>query len=195
MENNLEQFKQVPDTFLNEIKPIETEFSEESFLKEISGEKEEPKKDDDILNFGENKEIPSSFGVNQISASNFLNEDLATELYDTILVAIAIASLNVFGVDAKKSELQFSAKEKSTLKPIIKECLNDLKINFSTPWEALFWTSGIIIATKILAEKGDVILGKLNGKKETKEVAKVVEKKDKPLSKYMQKKMERNGTK
>lgn len=192
MENNLEQFQQVPDTFLNEIKPIETEFSEESFLKEISGEKEEPKKDDDILNFGENKEVPTSFAVNQISASNFLNEDLAVELYDTILVAIAIASLNVVGVEAKKSELQFSAKEKSTLKPIIKECLNDLKINFSTPWEALFWTSGIIIATKILAEKGDVIMDKFNGKKKV-EAKKVVEKKDKPLSKYMQKKLAQNG--
>lgn len=192
MENDLDQFKQVPDTFLNEIKPIETEFSEESFLKEISGEKEEPKKDDDILNFGENKEVPTSFAVNQISASNFLNEDLAVELYDSILVAIAIASLNVVGVEAKKSELQFSAKEKSTLKPIIKECLNDLKINFSTPWEALFWTSGIIIATKILAEKGDVIMDKFNGKKKV-EAKKVVEKKDKPLSKYMQKKLAQNG--
>lgn len=203
MENNtqLNAFEEVPNSFL-------TELSEEQFLTEVkSTAKDAPDKDalqpSLDINFnsieshgiGDNISTPL-MNANSVSISNFLNEDLGTDIYEAILITIALTVLDIADIEMKKSELQFSANEKKTLKPIIKQCLEQMDIKFTNPFEALFWTSGILIASKIFVEKGDDIMMKFTGAKKKsikkEEVKKETSKEGKPLSKYMLAKQ--NGT-
>lgn len=194
MENTeLKQFETIPESFL-------TEISENDFLKEVQSTENDagsipdaPKIEyntGDIETHSENISAgagPVAGPAGGISIINFLNEETAVEIYDSVLTAIAINVLSFVDIEMKKNEVAFTAKEKNTLKPIIKQCLENLNIKFTNPFEALFWTSGILIATKIFTEKGPEIVEKFNTKKPA---VKKAETKEKPLSKYMQKKLE-----
>jgi hypothetical protein len=138
---------------------------------------------------------PSMMSQGQsVGINNFLNEELGTELYDAIVTAIAMTALNAFGIESTKSEMSFTAKEKNVLKPIIKECIDTMNIKFTNPFEALAWTTLLLVGTKIMSTKGEQIAEKFKAKSSLKKVIKK-ESEKKPLSKYMQKKLENEKNK
>lgn len=196
MENNLQQFENVPSSFL-------TEISETEFLNDVKKTDEAPKEEtpieeiktefSDIENGTGNAQPSEMFGP-KVSLDNFLSDELGTELYDAIVTAICITALNTFGIESTKSEMSFTAKEKSVLKPIIKECIGSLNIKFTNPFEALAWTTLLLVGTKIISTKGEQIAEKFKAKSSLKKVIKK-ESEKKPLSKYMQKKIENEKTK
>ena len=195
MENNLQQFENVPNSFL-------TEISETEFLNDVKKTDEAPKEEtpideiktefSDIESVTGNASSQEMFGP-KVSLDNFLSDELGTELYDAIVTAICITALNTFGIESTKSEMSFTAKEKSVLKPIIKECISSLNIKFTNPFEALAWTTLLLVGTKIMSTKGEQIAEKIKGKPALKKAIKKeqeIAKDKKPLSKYMQKKLE-----
>jgi hypothetical protein len=195
MENNLQQFENVPNSFL-------TEISETEFLNDVKKTDEAPKEETPIEEIKtEFSDIESGTGSTsssdmfgpKVSLDNFLSDELGTELYDAIVTAICITALNTFGIESTKSEMSFTAKEKSVLKPIIKECISNLNIKFTNPFEALAWTTLLLVGTKIITTKGEQIAEKIKGKPALKKAIKKeqeIAKDKKPLSKYMQKKLE-----
>ena len=195
MENNLQQFENVPNSFL-------TEISETEFLNDVKKTDEAPKEETPIEEIKtEFSDIESGTGGAssqdmfgpKVSLDNFLSDELGTELYDAIVTAICITALNTFGIESTKSEMSFTAKEKSVLKPIIKECISSLNIKFTNPFEALAWTTLLLVGTKIMSTKGEQIAEKIKGKPALKKAIKKeqeIAKDKKPLSKYMQKKLE-----
>jgi hypothetical protein len=180
MENKeLDKFQQVPDSFL-------TEVTESEFMSDI-------KKEDNVLSVTDSTEeikieqkpnvpeigesIPSidsgsAFTQHSVGINNFLNEELGTELYDAIVTSIAMTALNAFGIESTKSEMSFTAKEKNVLKPIIKECIDTLDIKFTNPFEALAWTTLLLVGTKIMTTKGEQIADKMKAKPSLKKVIK-----------------------
>lgn len=193
--NQLEQFKQVPDSFL-------TEVSESEFMADIKKEDVPSVTDSKESSIDIEQKIPeigdkmegldsssSVGGMQSVGLNNFLNEELAIELYDAIVTAISMTALTTFGIESTRSEMSFSAKEKNVLKPIVKECLDTMNIKFSNPFEALAWTTLLLVGTKIMTSKGEQIAEKFKGKASLKKVIKK-EGDKKPLSKYMQKKLE-----
>ena len=195
MENNLQQFENVPNSFL-------TEISETEFLNDVKKTDEAPKEETPIeelktefsdIESGTGSGQPSEMFGPKVSLDNFLSDELGTELYDAIVTAICITALNTFGIESTKSEMSFTAKEKSVLKPIIKECIGSLNIKFTNPFEALAWTTLLLVGTKIISTKGEQIAEKIKGKPALKKAIKKeqeIAKDKKPLSKYMQKKLE-----
>jgi hypothetical protein len=200
MENNqIEKFETIPNSFLTEV--TENEFMSE--MKKI----DEPSVTDSTINVEVKKEYafddieaplnsePSMMSQGQsVGINNFLNEELGTELYDAIVTAIAMTALNAFGIESTKSEMSFTAKEKNVLKPIIKECIDTMNIKFTNPFEALAWTTLLLVGTKIMSTKGEQIAEKFKAKSSLKKVIKK-EGEKKPLSKYMQKKLENEKNK
>jgi hypothetical protein len=196
--NKLQQFENVPTSFL-------TEVSEAEMLQELNKEQAqeqapapEPEKKPDFLDIegpAEGAQEFTPFGP-KVGLNNFLSDELGTELYDAIVTAIAVTALNFAGVKATKSELSFTAKEKSTLKPIIKECIDSLNIKFTNPWEALGWTTLLLVGTKIVTTKGEEIAEKFKAKPSLKKVVKAEKEKTeskKQVSKYMAKKYGPDG--
>jgi len=175
--NQLEQFGKVPESFL-------TEVSESEFMAEIKKEDSPSVTDSivktetsvpeigDVLPKMEGIEDSSGMSQHSVGINNFLNEELGTELYDAIVTAIAMTSLNAFGIESTKSEMSFSAKEKNVLKPIIKECIDTMNIKFTNPFEALAWTTLLLVGTKIMTTKGEQIAQKLKAKPSLKKVIK-----------------------
>lgn len=177
--SQLEQFKQVPDSFLTEVSESEfmSEIKKEDVLS-VTDSKPEVKVESNIPEIGDSlpnmEGIDSGSGLSQqsVGINNFLNEELGTELYDAIVTAIAMTSLNAFGIESTKSEMGFSAKEKNVLKPIIKECIDTMNIKFTNPFEALAWTTLLLVGTKIMSTKGEEIAQKLKAKPSLKKVIK-----------------------
>lgn len=197
--NNLQKFENVPTSFLTEVS--ETEMLQE-LNKEQEKEQAQPQAEDkkpDFLDIegegsGEVAQEFQPFGP-KVGLNNFLSDELGTELYDAIVTAISVTALNFAGIKATKSELSFTAKEKSTLKPIIKECIDSLNIKFTNPWEALGWTTLLLVGTKIVTTKGEEIAEKFKAKPSLKKVVKAEkEKTEKKPSKYMLKKYGENAT-
>ena len=199
--NNLQQFGEMPTAFL-------TEITEEALIKELNKEQPAPadqpapdEKKADFLDI----EAPASesapgetfepFGQ-KVGLNNFLSDELGTELYDAIVTTIAITALNFAGIKSTKAEMQFTAKEKSTLRPIVKECIDSLNIKFTNCWEALGWTTLLLIGTKIVSNKGEELADLIKGKPGLKKaIVKEKQKADdkKTVSKYMLKKYGPDG--
>lgn len=192
MENNLQQFENTPTAFLTEVSESEM-FNDLNKSNEAAPAEPDLKKDD-FLDIEAPEGSSSNFQPlgQKVGLDNFLSDELGTELYDAIVTAIAVTALNFVGVKSTKSELCFSAKEKSTLKPIIKECISSMNIKFTNPWEALGWTTLLLIGTKIVTTKGEEIAEKFKAKPAMKKAIKNEKEKaeaKKPLSKYMQNKL------
>lgn len=198
--DNLQKFESVPDSFL-------TEITEDQLLKELNKEQpapadqpapEENKADFlDIEGPGDQKpgETFEPFGP-KVGLNNFLSDELGTELYDAIITTICITALNFAGIKSTKAEMQFTAKEKTTLRPIVKECIDSLNIKFTNCWEALGWTTFLLVGTKIVVNKGEELAELIKGKPGLKKaIVKEKKKADekKTVSKYMLKKYGPDG--
>jgi hypothetical protein len=180
----LEKFEKLPNSFL-------TELSEDEFLKSVNDTATEPiqegteTKKDTILMDIESHEAPN-VNLGGVNVGNFLNEDLGTDIYEAIIIGITSIALNMADIETKKNEFNFSAKEKNTLKPLVKACIENINIQFTNPFEALFWSTAMIVGSKIFVEKGDEIINKFKSKPTTEKKKEV----KKEPSKYMLKKQE-----
>ena len=181
----LNKFEKLPNSFL-------TELSEDEFLKSVNDTATEPTTENPAEQKStismdiESHEAPN-VNLGGVNVGNFLNEDLGTDIYEAIIIGITSIALNMADIETKKNEFNFSAKEKNTLKPLVKACIENINIQFTNPFEALFWSTAMIVGSKIFVEKGDEILNKFKSKPKTTEKKKEVKKE---LSKYMQKKQE-----
>lgn len=105
-----------------------------------------------------------------VSLGNMLDAKLAVELLDAVLPAVLVVLMKYIGASMKKADLQLTEKEKKTFEPVIKACLDQLMINFSSPWTALAVTATVIYGAK-LTEKGFVqMLDKKSAEKEFKKM-------------------------
>lgn len=199
--DNLNKFENVPESFL-------TEITEDQLLKELDKEQpapadqiQEAEKKPDFLDI-ESPAAPETNPQNfepfgpKVGLNNFLSDELGTELYDAIVTTIAITALNFAGIKSTKAEMQFTAKEKTTLKPIVKECIDSLNIKFTNCWEALGWTTLLMVGTKIVVNKGEELAEMIKGKPGLKKAITSEKKKTeskKTVSKYMAKKYGPDG--
>lgn len=105
--------------------------------------------------------LGQSSGANQpgtgasVSMGAMMDGKLATELMDAIAPAVFVAILAAIGMKLKKTDLQMTEKEKSTVAPVLQKCLDSLFLNFNSPWSALGVTLAVIYGSKI-TEKGVV---------------------------------------
>lgn len=186
--DNLDKFEQVPESFMTA-----QEVSEKDFFKEQAPATEPAQAvkapEVNIGNFNTTAETGGSsdsiFSLGQnIKASSFISEEIAVEMYDSVVSALAVTVVSLVGVeDAKAKDYNFSAKEKTVMKPIAKACLDDINFNFTNPWEALFWCTITFAGTKIIANHGEQIVKGFTGKKPSKKAMAAQKEKSNPLSK------------
>lgn len=93
--------------------------------------------------------LGSQPGNNAVPVGNLVDGALATELLDALLPALLVVALKALKLEIKKTDLQLTAKEKSTLAPLVKACLDSLFLNFNSPWVALGFSATIIYGAKI----------------------------------------------
>lgn len=84
---------------------------------------------------------------------SMLEAKMAIEMIDAVLPGLLVAAFHAFEIKMKKSELQLTEKEKTTVAPIFQKCLDTIYLNFNSPWTLLAVTVGIIYGGKV-AEKG-----------------------------------------
>jgi hypothetical protein len=210
---NINDFEQIPNSFLSEIDDKEflnsiketTENAKQEFKIELPKMSFENELEQDIFNKSQTENLSTPLSTPKgVNLNNLLNAELATDIYDTVITGVLMSVLKAVEIETNKSEISLTAKEKNTLKPIVEECIKDINIEFKTPWEALFWTTAIIFGTKIVVNKGQDIIKAINKpstqKKEvttkkttTKKTAtaqtELFKEGEKPLSKYMKKKL------
>lgn len=88
-------------------------------------------------------------GSNSVPVSGLVDGALAVELIDALIPALLVVLLHVLKLEMKKTQLQLTVKEKTTLTPLVKACMDQLMINFNTPWAALGVSMVIIYGAKI----------------------------------------------
>jgi hypothetical protein len=114
----------------------------------------------------------SSPSGSSVSVGGMVDGKLAVELMDALLPSLLVMLMAAIGARMKKSDLQLTEKEKSTVAPVLQKCLDQLMINFNNPWSALGVTLAVIYGAK-LTEKGFVqMLDKKQADKEMKELEK-----------------------
>lgn len=120
---------------------------------------------------------PGQGGPNSVPLGGLVDGALAVELLDALLPALLVVVLHTVKIDMKKTQLQLTAKEKTTLTPLVKACMDSLFINFNTPWAALGVSLVVIYGAKI----GEIGLVQVLDKKAERQEAKKNEvKSDKP---------------
>lgn len=88
-----------------------------------------------------------------VALGGMLEGKWAVEIMDALLPSLFVVLLHMADIKLRKSELQLTEKEKSTIAPIMQKCLDSVLLNFDSPWSALVITVGAIYGGK-LAEKG-----------------------------------------
>lgn len=101
------------------------------------------------LGTGTGSGFSSQPGNNAVPVGGLVDGALATDLLDALLPALLVVLLKALKLEIKKTDLQLTAKEKNTLAPLVKACLDSLFLNFNSPWVALGFSASIIYGAKI----------------------------------------------
>ena len=99
-------------------------------------------------------------GSNRVSVGGLIDGKMATELMDSVLPALLVFTLAKGGITVRKTELQLSASEKSTLAPLMQNCLNAMSVNVDNPFIALGFSMAVIYGGKIIEKGGVAFLDK-----------------------------------
>jgi hypothetical protein len=211
MENQLK----LEDLNKLEVAPSE-DFSTEELLKELTKAKATtaPADRSEATPFQENafenlmkeeaakNNIPTDNGFNNINpinavdsdtvtlkGSELISEELALDLIDSIMCSVSVVVADkVFNKKINKSAMQLTAREKSTIEPVLKKVLDKLNIDFSNPYMALAVTFGAVYGAKgfqVISQAEEKPESAKEGKKDTPQH---FDENGKPLSKYMMKK-------
>lgn len=84
-----------------------------------------------------------------VPIGGLIDGTLAVELMDALLPSLLVALMAAIGAQMKKTDLQLTAKEKSTLAPLMQKCMDQLMINFQSPFAALGVSMLIIYGSKV----------------------------------------------
>lgn len=119
---------------------------------------------------------PMTAPGSSVPLGGLIDATLAVELMDALLPAILVVVCAYIGMKMKKPDLQLTAKEKTTIAPLVQRCLDSLMINFQSPWAALGVSLVVIYGAKI-GEHGfvQVLDKKAESQAKKKEEAKIVE--------------------
>lgn len=86
---------------------------------------------------------------NSVPVGGLIDGGLAIELMDALLPSVLVAVMAAIGAQMKKTDLQLTAREKTTLTPLMQKCMDQLMINFQNPFAALGISMLIIYGAKI----------------------------------------------
>lgn len=148
----LEEFEQMPTEFLDTI-------SEKEFLNELGSapqaqQKHEPNPAPESkphFNPFESDAPPMGSQNTNVKAGEIISGELATELLNRILpVLLSIGVERFLGYKAPKKNFELTAAEKSTISPIIDQCLSKLNISFENPYVALALSMSFIYGSKVI---------------------------------------------
>lgn len=127
-----------------------------------------------------------------LKGSELIAEDMAVELIDSIMTSLSIVVADkVFNKKISKASMSLSAKEKKTIEPVLKNCLDKLSLDFSNPFIALAVVMGSIYGAKgfqVISMGEDIKREERQEKAPKKDTPNVTDENGKPLSKYMLKK-------
>lgn len=90
-----------------------------------------------------------------VPLGGLIDGGLAVELMDALLPSILVAVMAAIGAMMKKTDLQLTAREKTTLTPLMQKCMDQLMINFQSPFAA-FGVAALIIYGAKITEHGIV---------------------------------------
>lgn len=86
---------------------------------------------------------------NSVPIGGLIDGGLAVELMDALLPSILVAVMAAIGAQMKKTDLQLTAREKTTLTPLMQKCMDQLMVNFQSPFAALGVSMLIIYGAKV----------------------------------------------
>lgn len=86
---------------------------------------------------------------NSVPIGGLIDGGLAVELMDALLPSLLVAIMAAIGAQMKKTDLQLTAREKSTLTPLMQKCMDQLMVNFQSPFAALGVSMLIIYGAKV----------------------------------------------
>jgi len=84
-----------------------------------------------------------------VPVGGLIDGGLAVELMDALLPSLLVALMAAIGAQMKKTDLQLTAKEKNTLTPLMQKCMDQLMINFQSPFAALGVSLLVIYGAKV----------------------------------------------
>jgi hypothetical protein len=97
--------------------------------------------------------MPNATPGSSVSLGGMVQGEWAVAMMDSILPSLLVAAMYAGGIKLRKSEMQMTEKERSTVAPIMQKCLDSILLNFDNPWSALALTLGFIYGGKLM-EKG-----------------------------------------
>jgi hypothetical protein len=107
------------------------------------------------LTGGAGSSTNAGFNKTTVSAGNLVDGKMCAEWVDMIIPGVIVFMAAKGGFILKKADMLMTAKEKDTLAPILTQCLNELMINFDSPWVALAVTAGFMYTGKIMSAKSE----------------------------------------
>jgi hypothetical protein len=128
---------------------------------------------------------PASSGQS-VPVGGLMDAKLAVDLMDAVLPSALVIGGKFVGLEMKKTDLQLTEREKGTFHPVVQKCLDQLMLNFSSPWTALAVTAVVIYGAKV-GEKG--VVKKMDdniAKAELKEMQKAAPKVETPVAPVVQ---------
>jgi hypothetical protein len=90
-----------------------------------------------------------------VSVGQLVQGKIAVELMDSLIPGLLVLLFYKFGISLKRTDFQLTQGEKNTLAPMVEACLNQLMLNFNSPWTTLMVTVIFIYGGKAM-EKGGI---------------------------------------
>ena len=80
----------------------------------------------------------SGSGTGQsVPLGGLVQAKIAIDLADSLIPAALVLIAHRIGLEIRKTQFSLTQGEKNTLLPIVEQCLNQINLNFSSPWQSL----------------------------------------------------------
>lgn len=96
----------------------------------------------------------SGSGGSRVSLGGMVESKLVIELIDALIPALLVVLFRYAKMVVRKTDVQLTARERETLAPVVQACMDQLMLNFNSPWVALLVTGGAIYSAKVIEVYG-----------------------------------------
>lgn len=148
---DFEKFEKTPDFVLQDITEKEPQLRSEMLGETEDSAPLSPKGGNSPDLFDTIRNDYQQAQPNRVNIGGILDGKTVVDMADHILPAISVlAAAKIFGYNIYKSQLQFTAKEKATLAPLVDNVLRTMNIAVTSPVGALMIALGAIYAGKFI---------------------------------------------
>ena len=160
METNFDKLEQVPTSVMQDITSDEVKLDEITGNTPSASDTVQPLPTASAQSFPFDPYAQPTPQGQQLNAGNLINAELAVSFLDQVVpVVFVLIFKKYYNKTVSKKQIQLTASEKDTIKPVLQNYLNSINFSVEKPIDALMITFAFIYGMKFIEINNDTPAG------------------------------------